>query len=68
MWIHSITGKTTMPRKRPPQQVIAILPADLADRVRAQAQQEGRSISNYVKKVLAEQFPPTQLELPLDAP
>lgn len=55
-----------MPRKRPPQQILAIIPAQLADQVRAQAKLEGRSLSNFVKKVLADRFEPAPVQLPLD--
>ena len=54
-----------MPKRRPKQQLLAIVPAQLADRVRAQAQQEGRSVSNWLNKVLRAEFEPEQLEMDL---
>ena len=55
-----------MPRQRRKQKLVAIVPPNLADLVRAKALQEGRSVSNYLNRLLATQFPPEQLDLPLD--
>lgn len=57
-----------MPKLRDKQRISLFLPAHIADKAKAAAKREQRSLSNFVRKlIVAEVAPqPEQLELPLE--
>lgn len=56
-----------MPKLREKQQLVAVLPAHIADKVRAQARKDNRSVSGWIADLLIKEFgDPEQLELPLE--